>query len=257
LLGLIALTGCRGATAAGGSDDEGQRQLLVFGAASLTEVFNQAARDFERDNPHVDVKVSFAGSQSLRTQIENGAQPNIFASANEKHMAALAEKGLVETPVVFAQNGLVIAVPKDNPAGIRSLADLPKAERLVLALESVPVGTYAKSMLQRASEQPEYGADFAKRVEAKVVSRENHVRQTLQKVVLGEADAAIVYATDAAAAGDQVEIIDIPAAFNVTADYPVAVLKTNDRPGLSQKFIEALQSEQGRAMLRTHGFRAP
>lgn len=253
VLALSALIGCRSQEQqTRGSDSH---ELVVFAAASLTDAFTAVEKDFEGAHPKIDVKLSFAGSQSLRTQIENGAAANLFASANAQHMDALEAAHLVETPIIFVQNELVIVVPEDNPAGIRSLADLPKAKRLVLADKHVPAGAYATKMLESAN--AEYGADFATRVDARVVSRETHVRQTLQKVVLGEADAAIVYATDAKSAGDAVVTIAIPAKHNVVASYPIAPIADTKRRRLGQRFIEHLRSDEGIARLREFGFRAP
>ena len=110
-----------------------RRELVVFAAASLTDAFGAVAEDFERANPRIDVKLNFAGSQSLRAQIENGALPQVFASANRAHMVALERAGLVDEPRIFATNRLVVVVPRDNPAGIERFEDLVKAERLVLA----------------------------------------------------------------------------------------------------------------------------
>lgn len=230
----------------------GDREVVVFAAASLTDVFGALADDFRRAHDDVPVKLSFAGSQSLRTQIENGATPHVFASANEDHMQALVDADLVETPQVFAHNELVIVVPPDNPAGIRALADLARAERIVLAAEAVPAGAYAERVLAQAAR--DLGADFPQRIHAHVVSRESHVRQTLQKVVLGEADAAVVYATDAHAAGDEVKTIPIPAEHNVRAAYPVAIVRGAASPKLAQAFVAHVRSSQGAARLKAAGF---
>lgn len=236
-----------------GASGEPSGELVVFAAASLTDAFTELADEFEDANPKVKVITSFAGSQSLRTQIQNGAQPQVFASANEEHMAALIEQGIIAESSTFAHNELVIAVPASNPAKIHSLQDLPKAGRLVLAAKSVPAGAYAQAMLTSAGSA--YGADFADAVEKNVVSRENHVRQTLQKVVLGEADAAIVYATDATAAGDKVAAIEIPTEHNVVAAYPIGIVSSAPRSSLGRLFQDFVLSEAGRSKLRSHGFR--
>lgn len=253
LLALAALTaaGCRDEPGRGRGGGKAPRELVIFAAASLTDAFGAVAADFEKAHGRIDVKLNFAGSQSLRTQIENGAQPQVFASADESHMQALREAGLVEEPTVFARNGLAIVVPPANPAGIESLADLPKAERLVLAGKSVPAGAYAERMLKNAA--ADYGEGFAARVHDSVVSRETHVRQTLQKVVLGEADAAIVYATDAKAAGADVKTIAIASEHDVVASYPIATVVGAPHGRLGDKFIAHVMSEVGQARLREHG----
>jgi molybdate transport system substrate-binding protein len=168
-------------------------------------------------------------------------------------MEALAEAHLVQEPTTFAHNELVVVVPATNPAGIDSLENLPRANRLVLAGRSVPAGAYAERMLANATSA--LGSDFRKRVQKKVVSRETHVRQTMQKVILGEADAALVYATDAASAGTKVKTITIPSELNVKADYPIAALADAPRTQLGELFVEFVRSDAGRRALRSHGFR--
>ncbi len=256
LLAIALAVGCKSGSndnAESGGDGEPSGELIVFAAASLTDAFNAIAEDFKKAHPRVDVKMNFAGSQSLRTQIINGAQPNVFASANEQHMTVLRDKKLVDEPIDFAQNELIIVVPPANPAGVESLANLPEAERIVLAGETVPAGEYSDKVLVNASSA--YGADFADRVHKHVVSRETHVRQTLQKVVLGEADAAIVYATDASAAGDKIKTIAIPREHNVMAAYPIATVTDAPRAHLSKLFVEYVRSKAGKDRLSEFGFR--
>ncbi len=244
MIAAVWAGGCASSSAEDGSE------VTVFAAASLTDAFTEIATAFEAAHPGVEVKLNFAGSQSLRTQISHGAQAHVFASANEQHMAALRDSGLVSEPAVFATNEMVIAVPASNPAGIESFADLPKARRIVLAGDSVPAGAYAAQVLANAASA--YGVEFPARVSERVVSREMHVRQTLQKVVLGEADAAMVYATDAAAAGDAVRIVEIPDELNVRASYPIAALGS---AAVGEAFVAFVQSEEGARVLRKHGFR--
>ena len=235
-------------------DKTAKQECLVFAAASLTDVFTSIAEEFEKANPAIDVKISFAGSQSLRTQIENGANPDVFASANESHIDALVQSDLVVKPTYFAENQMVIVVPKENPSGITSMRELIQAERLVLAGESVPAGQYSNQILNKAALS--YGQSYLRAVKENVVSRETHVRQTLQKVILGEADAAMVYATDAASTMENITVIPIPSEFNVKARYPVAKLKASKTHN-GTLFIEYLRSKMGREKLQLHGFVVP
>jgi len=235
------------------SGDQTGGQLTVFAAASLTDAFTELAAEFEKQHPNVHVRLSFAGSQSLRTQIQNGAPADVFASANRSHMDGLRDSRLVGDAADFVTNELVVVVPASNPARIESLADLPNAKRLVLADSNVPAGAYAERVLSGAAR--ELGSDFKARVMARVVSREMHVRHTLQKVVLGEADAALVYSTDAAAAGDAVTVIGIPGEFNVRASYPIATVDRAPKPGLARRFVDFVSSETGQQTLERHGFR--
>jgi molybdate transport system substrate-binding protein len=225
-----------------------ERELVVFAAASLREAFEDLGKQLEG----VKVRISFAGSQELRTQIEHGAKGDVFASADLKHMAALEKAGLVAAPRVFARNEPVIVVPKGNPAGVRSLADLPKAKRLVIGTPEVPIGNYTLQILDKANAK--LGKDFKDKVLAHVVSRELNVRQVLAKVSLGEADAGIVYRTDTSAAGDKVEVIAIPSDLNVIAEYPIAVLEGAPQPKLAQAFVELVLSAVGQKRLGAAGF---
>jgi len=228
---------------------------MIFAAASLTEAFQRIAADFEDEHPDVDVVLNFAGSQSLRTQIEHGASPHVFASANQEHIQLLVDADLVIDSVPFATNEMVIVVPAANPSNIHSLADLANAERLVIAGDNVPAGAYAERVLSKANSV--HGSSFSDRVLDNVVSRELNVRQALQKVVLNEADSALVYATDAASAGDKVRVIRIPEELNVVATYPIAMIEGSGGSKLAKMFVTHLNSDIGLKRLDEFGFKAP
>ena len=225
--------------------------LLVFAASSLREAFTDLARDFEREHPGVSVELQFAGSQELRTQIENGAPADVFASADAKHVKPLVAGGLAREPALFARNQPVIVVPSADPAGIHTLEDLPRAARIALGAPEVPIGAYTLRILDAAEKR--FGPGFRARVEARVVTRELNVRQVLAKVSLGEADAAIVYGTDAAAARG-VAVVPIPADLNVIAEYPIATILRSKSPDLARAFVALVLSPAGRAVLARHGF---
>jgi len=227
-------------------------EVVVFAAASLREAFALLGERFEQSHPGTKVVFNFAGSQELRTQIENGAPADVFASADQKHMKALVDGRSAAGQKIFARNEPVLVVPKGNPAGIRGLKDLPQAKRIVLGVPEVPIGAYTERILDAASKQ--YGSDFRAKVEARVVSRELNVRQVLTKVTLGEADAAIVYRTDAATAKQNVEAIPIPADLNVVAEYPIAVLTRAKHAALARQFVGAVLSPSGRYVLALFGF---
>jgi molybdate transport system substrate-binding protein len=226
--------------------------LLVFAASSLREAFTELARAFERQNRGVTVELNLAGSQELRTQIENGAPADVFASADWKQMQALVPADVAGQARVFARNQPVIAVPAGNPAAIHGLADLDRARRIVLGAPEVPIGAYALRVLDAAERR--YGAGFRARVEARVVSRELNVRQVLAKVTLGEADAAIVYRTDAEATRG-IAIVEIPPELNTVAEYPIAALARAPHPALAGAFVALVLSAAGREALGRHGFR--
>jgi molybdenum ABC transporter, periplasmic molybdate-binding protein len=239
------LLGCNGSRA-------GENELTVFTASSLAGVFAELGRLFEAQHAGQQVIINQAGSQTLRVQIENGAPADVFASADAWHVDALRERGLVETSFVFARNELVVIVPRDNPAGLRSVADLPHAERIVVGAADVPVGSYTRQFLDRASMR--YGANFRQRVEQHVVSHELSVRQVLAKVGLNEADAGVVYRTDAMAAPDRVQQVLIPTDMNVIAEYHIGLLKAAPHPTLAQAWLDLVRSHAGQSVLGRHGF---
>lgn len=239
------------AGACGTDDSAGRTPLSVFAASSLTESFQELERGFERSHPEIDVQISFAGSQVLRLQIEQGAAADVFASANEDHARALEEAGLLAPSRTFAHNELVVIVPRDDPAGIETFADLPRAERLVVGTDAVPVGAYARQLLQRAEHR--LGPEFSAAVQSHVVSKETNVRLCRAKVELGEADAAIVYRTDAVAS-ERVVAVPIPEDLGVRASYPIAAVNGSTHPAEATAFIDYVLSEEGRATLDRHGF---
>jgi molybdate transport system substrate-binding protein len=232
---------------------EAPKELVVFAAASLREAFGELGQRFEQSHAGTKVLFNLAGSQELRIQIENGAPADVFASADQKHMQALVDGKAAAGPKVFARNEPVLVVPKGNPAGIGELKDLPRAKRIVIGVPEVPIGAYTLRILDAASK--EYGSDFRGNVEARVVSRELNVRQVLAKVTLGEADAAIVYRTDAATSKQNVEVIPIPADLNVLAEYPIAILTRAKQPALAGEFVALVLSPAGREVLAGFGFR--
>ena len=228
------------------------QELTVFAAASLREVFQTIALDFEKQHPNLKVRFNFAGSQDLRVQIEQGAKVDVFASADWKHMKTLATQGLVAEPAVFARNLPVIVVPKNNPAKVTTFADLAKVKHLVVGAPEVPIGAYTESIFAAAEKLQ--GKAFAEKVRANVRSRELNVRQVLTKIAMGEGDAGIVYKTDAMTMPDKVLIIEIPAALNVIAEYPIAALKAAPHAELAHDFVKLVLSKEGAKVLGGAGF---
>ena len=227
------------------------QELVVFAASSLTEAFEEIAGSFEREHEGVDVVLNFAGSSTLSTQILQGAPADVFASADEAQMQTVAQAGLLgSAPQTFTQNRLVVITSQSSP--VKALSDLAKpGVLLILAGPNVPAGRYALEVLKNLNKV--YGASFSERVLANLVSEETNVRQVAAKVGLGEADAAFVYATDAAVLRE-VNIIQIPAADNVTARYPIAVLKDSQHPELAQSFVDYVLSPRGQKILAERGF---
>lgn len=226
--------------------------LTVYAAASLTDAFTEIGKAFESANPNVAVTFNFGGSQNLRTQIEQGAPADVFASANFKEMEALAAQALISESWVFLTNQLTVILPETNPANINSLEDLGKPGiKLVLAAEEVPAGRYSRGVLANLNAQ--FGVDFSKRVLSNVVSNEDNIRQAVTKVQLGEADASIVYISDAVAV-PELQTIEIPAGFNVVAEYPIALLENTADRETAQVFINFVLSPEGQAILKKWGF---
>jgi len=252
-IGVATLSLLAASTAGRAAESGGKRrELTVFAAASLRDSFEKLAEAFERAHPGVHVRFNFAGSQELRTQMENGAPADVFASADLRQFDSARGGGLVGAPKIFTTNEPVIVVPRTNPAKVTSLADLPRANRLVIGARQVPIGAYALQILDKAKAQ--YGADFRSRVEARVVSHELNTRQVLNKVALGEADAGIVYRTDALRSRD-VQVIAIPADLNVLAEYPIASTLRAPCPDLAKAWVELVVSPAGQATLAEFGFR--
>jgi molybdate transport system substrate-binding protein len=228
--------------------------LIVFAAASLTNAFGEIGKTFEAAHPGVTVTYNFGGSQVLRTQIEQGAQADVFASANAKEMDALVTGKFVaaDTSKIFLTNRLVVIMPANNPAGLATLADLAKPGlKLVLAAKEVPVGNYALQVLAKLNTT--LGVGYKDNVLKNVVSYESDVKQVVAKIKLGEADAGIVYSSDMVAAPD-LQKIEIPAENNVIAKYPLAAINQAKNPDLAQAFIAYVLSADGQTILHKWGF---
>ncbi|MCC7022897.1 MAG: molybdate ABC transporter substrate-binding protein [Thermomicrobiales bacterium] len=230
--------------------------LTVFAAASLTDAFGKMKGDLEAAHQGLTITYNFAGSQALVTQLAEGARADVFASANTSQMNAAMENGSITgEPRPFVHNLLVIVTPADNPAGIATPADLAKEGlRLVLAQPEVPVGKYSREAIcTMGHDAATFGNDFVSRVAANIVSEEEDVRDVLTKVQLGEADAGIVYVSDASIAGDQVARIAIPDNLNVIATYPIAAVAGGNE-ALADAFIAYVLSPDGQKTLEEFGF---
>jgi molybdate transport system substrate-binding protein len=230
--------------------------VVVFAASSLTDAFKEIAAAFRQLHPGARVVLSFGGSSQLATQLINGARADVFASADQDQMDQ-AERGhaLVGEQHVFVQNRLMVITPADNPAHVTSLADLARGGvKVIGAQASVPIGYYTSTLLRSASADPTYGADFQRRVEQNVVSREDTVRQIVAKIQLGEADAAVVYTTDVSPGIEaQFVRIPLPDELQVVAIYPIAVTSGHNRPG-GEAFVDFVQSPPAQAILEKWGF---
>jgi molybdate transport system substrate-binding protein len=230
------------------------RRLMVFAASSLTDAFGEIGNAFEAEHPGVQVALNFAGSQALRTQIEQGAPADVFVSASPAEMNALVAERMVDQAAqhILLTNQLVVILPPGNPAGLSKLEDLAAPGlKLVLAAQDVPVGGYARQALDKMN--AEFGNDFKQRVLSNVVSNEDNVKQVVAKVELGEADAGIVYASDAAAAPD-LRKLEIPASLNIVASYPIARVANSANSALASEFVQFALAARSQATLAKWGF---
>lgn len=259
LIMAVLVAGCAASPAASPTPTAVPKtDLTVFAAASLSSAFNETKAAFEARQGGVNVVFNFDGSQNLRTQIEQGAEADVFASASTSHMNALKNGSFMNnsTIVNFANNKLAVIVPKDNPANITNLSDLAKpGVKIVIGTKDVPVGSYAVQIIEKMGNNSTYGKDYQSAVLANVVSRETTVNFVVSKVALGEADAGIVYVSDVPAEyKDKVASIPIPDSLNVVAVYPIGVLKESESPAAAQVFVDFVKSDEGKAILAKYGF---
>src|SRR5262245_27621215 len=232
--------------------------LTVFAGSSLKEAFTEIGDKFHSAHSNVTVTFNFGGSDALAQQITQGGAPaDVFASANTKQMDVVVSAGDINGTEarVFAHNRIVVVFPTNNPGNIQTLQDLAKPGlKLVLAAASVPVGQYALDFFTKASQDPTFGADYKDAVLKYVVSSEADVKSVLAKVSLGEADAGIVYTTDAATKADGLGTLAIPDSLNNIATYPIAPIKASQQAATALQFIDYVLSADGQAALKKYGF---
>jgi molybdate transport system substrate-binding protein len=240
-----------------GAPTQPNQALLIFAASSLTESFTALGRAYSAKTG-IALRFQFAGSQILRSQLENGARADVFASASLETLEPL-ENTLLEPARIFAQNRLVVIAPKRGRGLVKTLADLAKSGvRLVVAQNTVPVGVYTRQMLANLEASGRYGQGFVARVQRNVVSEETNVRQVALKVRLGEADAGVVYGTDITPdLKPNVIEIAIPMRQNVLARYPVAVLRQSNNLEAARAFVGYVLSPAGQGILQQWGFLKP
>jgi molybdate transport system substrate-binding protein len=244
----LLLAGCTAAPAPAPTEepDTLTGTVTVFAAASLTETFDALAAEFEAEHPDVDVVLNYGGSSGLATQITEGAPADVFAAANEPTMKTVVDAGDAADPIIFTTNTLVLVVPEGNPAGVTGLADLANPDLAVALCDpAVPCGSAAQTLLDSAG------------VTAMPDTLEEDVKAVLTKVELGEADAGLVYVTDAHASGSTVEIIYVPEAQEVINRYPIAVLTGAPNPDAAQAWVDFVLSDEGQQALSDAGFVAP
>lgn len=240
---LAALTLLPLAACGGGNDDE--QTITVLAAASLKESFTELGKKFEEEHEGVTVKFAFDSSATLAEQVVNGSQADVLATADETTMQGAVDGDAVDgEPELFAGNVLVLVTPKGNPGDVTSLDDLDQAT-WIECVETAPCGKVADAVLADAG------------IEAEPASREVDVKAVLAKVTEDEADAGLVYASDGVAAGDKVEVIDIPGSDAQKTLYPIAPLAASEHGDLAADFVDLVLSDEGQQVLADAGFEKP
>jgi molybdate transport system substrate-binding protein len=251
---VTAFAACAPLQPATGSETE----LVVFAASSLSDAFDELGDAFASQRDGMRITFNYAGSQQLAQQLASGAPADLFATANPQQMQVAVDARRIDASTVrpFARNRLVVVMPADNPAQIGSLADLAKpGVKLVIADAAVPVGAYTLAFLAKNSADPSLTAAYSPTVLANVVSYEENVRAVLSKVLLGEADAGIVYSSDVGhEVAQRMKRMEIPDELNQVATYPIAPLMDAPHGKLAREFVQFVISEQGQRILEDYGF---
>lgn len=232
-------------SASASAADALEGDLTVSAAASLKGAFDQAVEEFTAEHPDVDITVTYDGSSTLATQINGGAKVDVFASADEANMTKVTESGLAADPVIFARNTLVVVVPAGNPAGIEALEDLADQDaKVVLCAPEVPCGAASQKLLT------------AEDVSVSPVSQEQNVTAVLTKVRTDEADAGLVYKTDAATT-DEVDSFVPDGADQVVNSYPIVALEDAQNAAAAKAFVDFITGAAGQKILASFGFDSP
>ncbi len=246
-LALVSACSSEPSESAGVSETEQAGSIMVFAAASLKSGFTEIGEQFKTDNPGASIEFSFAGSSDLVTQLSQGADADVFASADTRNMDKAVQADLVDgDPVNFAANTLTIAVAPGNPKGITSFQDLARPDlSVVVCAPPVPCGGATETVENITG------------VTLSPVSEETSVTDVLNKVTTGQADAGVVYVTDAAGAGDKVTEVPFPESSEAVNVYPIAVLKQSQHADLAKRFIDTVTGEAGQKALAQEGFVKP
>ncbi|MCX5689266.1 MAG: molybdate ABC transporter substrate-binding protein [Planctomycetota bacterium] len=235
--------------------------LRVFAASSLLGVMREMEAAYESQHPGINLEFSFAGSNQLRTQLEQGARADVYLSADRRNMDAAAASKVVSlsTIATIAFNRLAVIVPRENRQKLSSLADIARPGlKILVADKAVPAGSYALKMLEQARAAADLGETFVKGVEANIVSREENVAGVVAKVALGEADAGFAYASDAAGPNkEKLTVLTIPDALSPRAEYVGAVVATSTQVEEARGFLMFVVSERGGEILVKGGFESP
>ncbi len=233
-------------------------EIKVFAAGALNDVFTNISAQYEAEHPGVTITSDFDSSPNLETQIEQGAEADVFAAAAPSFMNNLKSEGYMNNSTIenFVSNKVAVIVPKNNKANITTLKDLATpGVHIIYGASSIPISNYATQVLNKMSNNSTYGADYKKNVMANVVSNETTVNFIVSKIALGEADAGFVYVSDVPSEyKDKVTVITIPDQFQPTIVWPIGVLKASRSQSVAQDFINYVRSPEGNATLLSYGF---
>jgi molybdate transport system substrate-binding protein len=244
LFAVVLLAGCGGGSGSGGGGNA-PSSITVLAASSLTGAFTDLGQQFESENPGVTVKFAFDSSATLAQQAVGGAPADVLATADQKTMDS-AHQVQLDEPTVFATNVMVLVTPANNPAGISSFTDLDKTSvKYVVCVPTAPCGSVGAALLAQ------------NHITSNPVSTEVDVKSVLAKVTSGEADAGLVYKTDAIAAGEQVRTFPIPGTASQVTTYPIVTLTQSKSTSLSQEFIDLVTGPSGQRVLHQAGFGPP
>lgn len=249
-IAALALVSCSGEAGTQDTDSAETEELTltILAAASLQQAFDEIADAFTAEHPGISLDFNYAGSSTLVQNLDAGAPADVLASADETNMDTAQETGLIDgaSRDLFAANTLVGIVPTDNPASVATLEDANAAGvNLVICAPQVPCGALSQSVAEAAGRT------------LNAVSEEQQVSDVLGKVRSGQADAGLVYATDAALAPDEVTTFDIEGAEDQPNRYPIARTAHTEHPEAADAFIDYVRSDAGQAILKDHGFVAP
>ncbi len=233
--------------ASGCGDDDGAAEgetLTVLAASSLTDVFGELEQTYEDEHPGVEVELTFDSSSTLAEQVVQGAPADVLATADEQTMQLVVDEGLAGVPLEFARNELVLVTPPDDPGGIDAIEDLDTGEvTYAVCVPDAPCGAASEKLLGLVD------------VTAEPVTEEDNVRDVLTKVTTGEVDAGLVYVSDAQAAGEDVDAVEVPEADQaLNADVIAPLADAGDDPDLAQDWIDLVRSDEGQQALQDYGF---
>lgn len=227
-------------------------EIIVFAPSSLTEVVTKINQEYEKEKK-IKGRLNFAGSKTLRTQLENGAVADIFISANKEHYTSLVDKDIVKEGRELVTNDMIVIVAKKEDLQIKSLKDLTTSHHLVLADEKVPAGDYGRKVLHKLTKA--YGEDYERKVLENLVSLESNVRQVVTKVALKEADVGIVYRTDISEEmKKKVDILEIPTEYNVIAKYYIGVVNQKEIAKTTYAYYDNFFTESSKGIYKSYGF---